>query len=434
MMSLWLSLSVLLLLAMVFIAWPLWAHRQSALASANVDEGEVNQRLAENVRIFREHLIELENNLASQEIDAQQFAQLKLELERNLLEDETSLRSQFASRSHRLGRYSVIAFMLVVLVAGLFFYDHVGSVRDVAIHQMQEEKMQQDYQDMLQNRESNPARAQALAAEYAARLKTKPDNLQYWYLLARTQLELGAYREAVEAYQQLLNRDPQSPMVMSEMAQAMFLADGNQMSPPIVELAKSALTLDPKNTMALGLLGIDAYAHKNYRETILYWQKSVDLLEPGSQGSKALAAGIEKAKQAFLAEGGKLDELTATSPYTVRLAVSLGAKVSANPDQIVFIYARAWQGSPMPLAIARIKVSELPKTIQLDETMAMSPAASLATASDIEVVARISPAGSAKAQVGDWQAKQGPISMKSVPDLVQLEINQQLTAETLGAQ
>jgi cytochrome c-type biogenesis protein CcmH len=81
----------------------------------------------------------------------------------------------------------------------------------------------------------------------------------------------------------------------------------------------------------------------------------------------------------------------------------------------------------MPLAIARIKVSDLPTTIQLDETMAMSPASSLATAGDIEVVARISPSGSAKAEVGDWLAKQGPISMKALPNQVELEINEQLT-------
>jgi len=103
-------------------------------------------------------------------------------------------------------------------------------------------------------------------------------------------------------------------------------------------------------------------------------------------------------------------------------------------DQVVFVYARAWQGSPMPLAIARIKVKDLPTTIQLDETMAMSPAASLATATDIEVVARVSPSGSAKAEVGDWLAKHGPVSMKSVPDHIELEINEQFTGDTAKPQ
>jgi cytochrome c-type biogenesis protein CcmH len=280
---------------------------------------------------------------------------------------------------------------------------------------------------MLQNRDPNPARAQQLIVEFEDRLKDKPDNIQYLFLLARAQMEVGNFAEAAKAYQRVLTLDSQSAMIMAELAQAIFLRDGNKITPPVVDLAKGAVTLDPKNTMALGLLGIDAYNRKDYPAAIKYWQKTVDISGADSQGGRALSAGIEKAKQSFIAEGGKLEDLVAKSAYAVKVAVSLGANVKANPDQTLFVYARAWQGSPMPLAIARIKVSDLPTTIQLDETMAMSPASSLATAGDIEVVARISPSGSAKAEVGDWVAKQGPISMKAVPSQVVLEINEQLT-------
>lgn len=430
MINLWLTLAALLLLAFVFIAWPLWRHRRSARNPA-LDRDEVSARLAENVRIFHEHLAELENNLASQAIDEPQFAQLKLELERNLLEDEASLHALQKKSSQRLGAKVVIGFCALVLLGGIFFYHKHGSVPDVYIQSLQQEKLQQDYQDMTQNRDPNPARAKALIVEYKARLKDKPDNLQYWFLLARTHMELGEFGEAVNAYQKLIALDSQSSMIMSELAQAIFLRDGNKMSPPVADLAKNALTLDAKNTTALGLLGIEAFSHKDYRTAIQYWQKSVDIAGADSQGGQALMAGIERAKQSFVAEGGKLEELSAKSPYAVTVVVSLGSKVKVSPDQAVFIYARAWQGSPMPLAISRLKVKDLPVTIQLDETMAMTPAASLANATDIEVVARVSPTGSAKAEVGDWQAKQGPISMKSIPKLLQLEINEQLTAESL---
>ena len=92
MMSLWLSITALLLIAALFMAWPLWCYRQSVARTTVLSDDELNARLAENVRLFREHLQELETNLASQTIDAEQFAQLKLELERNLLEDWRNLR------------------------------------------------------------------------------------------------------------------------------------------------------------------------------------------------------------------------------------------------------------------------------------------------------------------------------------------------------
>ncbi|MET0356017.1 MAG: c-type cytochrome biogenesis protein CcmI [Cellvibrio sp.] len=428
MTTLWLALGGLSLLALLFILWPLWRHRKTANLAA-INETEINQRMAENVRIFREHLTELENSLASQAIDEQQFAQLKLELERNLLDDEASLRALNTRSSQHLGVKAVLAFCVLLLVGGVFFYQKRGNADDVYLYSLQTEKMQHDYQDMVQNRDPDPSRARALVTEYQAQLKNKPDNLQYWFLLARTQMELGSYGDAVKSYQEVLTRDPKSAMIMAELAQAMFLRDGNQMTPPVADLAKNAYTLDPKNTMALGLLGIDAYSRKDYRETIRYWQKSVELMGPESSGSLALSAGIEKAKQAFIAEGGKLEDLKAKSAYTLKLEVTLGAKPKVTQDQVVFVYARAWQGSPMPLAIARIKVRDLPTTIQLDETMAMSPAASLATATDIEVVARVSASGSAKAEVGDWLGKQGPISMKAVPELLKLEINEQFAGD-----
>jgi len=431
MITLLLPLVVMLLAALIFIAWPLWRYK-NAINSSVLNQDELQLRLAENVRVFREHLADLENNLAINSINTEEFNQLKVELERNLLNDEASLRAQQTPSSQRLGAKSALLFCAIVLLGGVFFYQKHGSTTDVYIQNLQQEKLQLDYQDMVQNRDPNPARAQKLISEFEARLKEKPDNLQYWFLLARAQMELGNFAEATKAYQQLYSLDSQSPLVMAELAQAMFLRDGNKITPPVVDLAKNALALDPKNTMALGLLGIDAFGRKDYRATIRYWQKSIDLMGVDSQGGRALAAGIEKAKQSFIAEGGKVDDLIAKSAYAVKLSVSLGTKAKAKPDQTVFVYARAWQGSPMPLAIARIKVSDLPTTIQLDETMAMSPAASLATAQDIEVVARISASGSAKAEAGDWLAKQGPISMKAVPEKIDLLIDEQITADQLN--
>ncbi len=427
MIDLWFGILVLFLLAVVFVIWPLWRYKNSATNPA-LDQTEIQARLDENVRIYREHLAELENSLASQAIDDAQFAQLKLELERNLLDDEARLHALHKRSSQYLGVNIALGFCAVILIGGVFFYQYHGSSQDVYIQTLQQEKLQQDYQDMLQNRDPNPARAQQLIVEFEDRLKTKPDNIQYLFLLARAQMEVGNFAEAAKAYQRVLTLDSQSPMIMAELAQAIFLRDGNKITPPVVDLAKSAITLDPKNTMALGLLGIDAYNRKDYPAAIKYWQKTVDISGVDSQGGRALSSGIEKAKQAYIAEGGKLESLEAKSVYVVKVAVSLGANVKANPDQTLFIYARAWQGSPMPLAIARIKVSDLPTTIQLDETMAMSPASSLANAGDIEVIARISPSGSAKAEVGDWLAKQGPISMKAIPEKIDLLINQQVTA------
>lgn len=164
---------ILLLLAGVFVIWPLWRYKNSG-ASPALDRAEIQARLDENVRIYREHLAELENSLASQAIDEAQFAQLKLELERNLLDDEASLHALHKRSSQYLGVNIVLGFCAVILICGVFFYQYHGSSKDVYIQTLQQEKLQQDYQDMLQNRDPNPARAQQLIVEFEERLKAKP--------------------------------------------------------------------------------------------------------------------------------------------------------------------------------------------------------------------------------------------------------------------
>jgi cytochrome c-type biogenesis protein CcmH len=86
---------------------------------------------------------------------------------------------------------------------------------------------------------------------------------------------------------------------------------------------------------------------------------------------------------------------------TVRLSPKLAAKVS--PDDTVFIFARAAGGPPMPLAVLRKKVRDLPAAFSLDDGMAMTPARKLSAHPRVVVGARISKSGNAMPQPGDLQ-------------------------------
>ncbi|MFT5082987.1 MAG: cytochrome c-type biogenesis protein CcmH, partial [Lentisphaeria bacterium] len=91
-----------------------------------------------------------------------------------------------------------------------------------------------------------------------------------------------------------------------------------------------------------------------------------------------------------------------------------------------FIYARAWQGPKMPLAIRKIKVSELPVTVTLDKSMSMAQGMDLGSFPQVEVVARISSTGSAISKAGDWQASFGPVLVASHSKKIALSIAEQL--------
>lgn len=423
MMPLWSAMAALALLAAAFVLWPIWRHRHRLNVNDQADAAAA--RLEENIALFREHMRDLDNALAEGRIEAEQYAQLKLEQERTLLEDEASLRSNTTQFTLGFGSKSLLFIAGLIIICGFLLYQQLGRSADVNIQQLQAEKARLDYQDLLHNRNPDPTRTHAFIGELETMLVRDPDNLQYWFLLARNALEVADYSKAVMAYQRTLALDPGAGIVMAELAQAMFLRDKNQMSPAIAELAHKALQVDARNTTALGLAGINAYQERDYRTAARYWQQAIDILGPESPSARALQGGIARARLEAEQAGDRGDSGAAGRSITLR--VSLADGVTVAPDQQVYIYARAWQGSRMPLAIMRIDAAELPKTIILDETMAMSTTASLAQASQVEVVARVSEDGSATAKAGDWQVSAGPLDMEALPEVTDLVIAKRLT-------
>ena len=91
----------------------------------------------------------------------------------------------------------------------------------------------------------------------------------------------------------------------------------------------------------------------------------------------------------------------------MRLSAALAKR--ANPDDTVYVFARAAQGPRMPLAVIRRKVSELPFSFSLDDTMAMTPDLKLSGFPQVVVVARISASGLANPQKGELEAVSNPM-------------------------
>ena len=86
-----------------------------------------------------------------------------------------------------------------------------------------------------------------------------------------------------------------------------------------------------------------------------------------------------------------------------------GVAAGAEPADTVFIFARALSGPRMPLAIVRKQVSDLPLTVTLDDSTAMTPAMKLSNFDEVTVGARVSKSGTAMPQSGDLQGLVEPV-------------------------
>jgi cytochrome c-type biogenesis protein CcmH len=80
------------------------------------------------------------------------------------------------------------------------------------------------------------------------------------------------------------------------------------------------------------------------------------------------------------------------------------------PNDPLFVYAKADQGPPMPLATQRLAAIDLPMTVTLDDSHAMMPEMKLSMFGKIIVGARVSKSGIANAAAGDFQGTSAVLS------------------------
>jgi hypothetical protein len=131
------------------------------------------------------------------------------------------------------------------------------------------------------------------------------------------------------------------------------------------------------------------------------------------------AAALGRTDPAFaeiLAGGSSVSPATeqpAASQSVIKGRVSMDAKLAADisPKATVFVFAKAVNGSPMPLAVVRKSVAELPFEFVLDDSLAMAAGMTLSSAPEVVVTAKISSTGNAMQPDAGLEASSGPVEV-----------------------
>jgi cytochrome c-type biogenesis protein CcmH len=110
---------------------------------------------------------------------------------------------------------------------------------------------------------------------------------------------------------------------------------------------------------------------------------------------------------------------------SLKVSVSLddNLKQQVSSENAVFIYAKATSGPPMPLAVKRLTVSDLPVTVELSDADAMIPTMMLSSFEEIIIGARVSKSGNPVAQPGDLYIETGSVDSSVFTDGVTLSIS-----------
>ncbi len=256
----------------------------------------------------------------------------------------------------------------------------------------------------------------ALTERLAERLKGKPDDLEGWVMLGRSYAALGRPAEALTAYGQAMKLKPDDAGILADYADALAVSNGRSLEGEPAKYIDRALKIDPDNLKALALAGTVAFNQGDFAKAVQHWERLVKVGPPEHPIVRQAAAGVVEAR-----ERGKLPPvLAAAAPaaaaasgpaITGTVILVPGLKAQAGADDTVFIYARAAEGSRMPLAILRTRVRDLPFSFKLDDSLSMSPATRLSTAGSVVVTARVSRSGQAAAQPGDLEGTSLPTAV-----------------------
>ena len=423
----WILAVLLIILALMFLVEPLVRARRSRLRQQRLDA----ERQQQNIEIFRERLAELEADKAAGQLEEPQFQALRQELEMTLLNDVDGMSTDTLTREGRgMGWLSLgLAIIIPAVAIGLYFkwgaYDGV-----------------QQKQWLAQMEEAGAPDVAVLLKQLEQRLEENPDNPDGWFMLARSHMSLGDYGKAAEAFRrlaELLEPNPQeAATVYGLYAQALYFANQGRFDASVQQAIDAALQRSPDEINALGLLGIRAFEQARYGDAAGYWQRVLDL-HPDSPNADTIRAGIARARE--LMEHGGQNAQSAPAPVgepvapdaatngpALRVSVSLSPALAAQaaPEDTLFVYARAVEGSRMPLAIVRKQVADLPLEVTLDDSTAMGPMAKLSSAEAVEVIARVSKQGTPTPSSGDLEGMVAPVSLKPGAQSVQLEIATQL--------
>lgn len=393
-------LAVAAAMVAVAVAWvlvPLLGKRKSASPDPETA----------NLAVLRDQLAELDADLARGTLTQERHEQAKLELERRVLDEVRPGESAGTTSPPAASAWTAAILGAVIPVAAVALYVTVGTPGALLASAPGASGPQH---------EVTPEQLEGMVAKLAAHVAKNPDDAQGWTLLARSYYVMRRYPEAVRAYERAAALVPGDADLLADYADALAVTQGRSLQGKPLELVRRALGIDPDHWKALALAGTAAFERKDYGGAIGYWERLKRVVPGDSEIGRSADASIAEARELAGAKSAAASPpktvvagVNAQVAGKVSLAPALAAK--AAPTDTVFIFARAASGPPMPLAVLRKQVRDLPVDFALDDSMAMAPNLKLSGFAEVIVGARVSRSGNATPQSGDLQGVSRPVKV-----------------------
>jgi cytochrome c-type biogenesis protein CcmH len=370
-------------------------------------EQPIGSSRALSIAVLRDQMSDLEDQRKDGLLDASLYVEEQAELERRALEDGAASRAAAYHRSgRRLALAAALGLAMPALVVGLYL--KLGTP-DALKPQAAAE---------AGSHALTPQQIQAMAAKLAERLQANPEDGEGWLMLGRSYATLGRYAESAAAFGRATTLLPPSANLLADYADIMAMSQGRRLSGEPEKIIARALSIDPSHIKSLALQGSAAFERGDFGGAIQSWRTILTLVPPDSKVAQSIGNSIADAQRRMGVPPAQAGGPVAAAPVaagaasvsgTVVLAPGLIGKVPA--DGTLFVFARATDGSRIPLAMARVNGAKLPYTFKLDDSMSMAPNVRLSSAKSVLIGARVSRSGEALAKPGDFEGFSPPVTV-----------------------
>ena len=264
--------------------------------------------------------------------------------------------------------------------------------------------------------------ADASIDTFIARTTANPNDGQAWLDQAQTYRSKRDFQAASEAFAKAKLLLPANADLLADYADALAAVQDRRLDGEPAALVDQALQLDPDHPKALWLAATAAVQQNDTEQATRYWQHLQALLPEDSADRRVIDRNLAALS------GEPQDSQQSSMPPAVisgRVDISPEMRAQVKDDDTVFIFAKAVTGPPMPLAVLRKQVRDLPFDFSLDDSLAMQPQLKLSGFDQVMLGVRVSRSGTVSQQPDEPRGDLGPIATHGSTDI-------QLMIDTAG--
>lgn len=346
-----------------------------------------------NVSIAKDRLTELKAQRDVGEITETVYQQMHDELESTLAIDLSNQAvSEDAEKPSVAPKTKLTAILvgLFVPVLAVFVYAQIGdfnaatgvAVKSVEIPAGEDGRPKMTIEEAI--------------AKLEQRLKAEPENPDGWFMLAKTYMSTQQYQKSADAYEKVIALVGDEVQLLLGYADALAMSEGGKLTGKAKPIVEKIMQLAPNSPTVLWMAGTAESQQGNFKQALTFWYKLNPMLDAEPEAQRQLSQLIQGAESQLGAD--LVAELKAAAPKStaqqeaksnaqivVTVDLDPAFKDKVNPTDTLFIFAKALQGPPMPLAAVKLTADALPITVTLDDSMAMMPQMSLSKFENVKM-------------------------------------------------